>query len=65
MQNIFTKAFWLYAGERAIKTIAQSALALLAVNQTTIISVDLKGLVASAITAGIISLLTSIVSSPK
>ena len=65
MKNIFTKEFWLYAGERAVKTVAQTALAILAVNQTTIISIDLKGLAASAITAGLVSILTSIVGQPK
>lgn len=65
MQSIFTKNFWAYATERAIKTFAQTALAILAVNQTAIINVDLIGLLASAGTAAIVSLLTSIVSTPK
>lgn len=65
MQSIFTKRFWAYSTERAIKTFSQTALAMLAVNQTTIINVDIWGLLASAGTAAIVSLLTSIVSTPK
>lgn len=59
--NIFTKEFWSYAGERAIKTIAQTALATMAASELIgILNVDWVAVFSVASLAGIASLLTSI-----
>ncbi len=60
-----TGAFWGGAAERCIKTIAQSLLALLTVDAaTTVFNIDLRTAAGIALTAGAVSLLTSIVSAP-
>lgn len=54
-------AFWASAGDRAIKTVAQTALALLGTSQlVSVVSVDWAEIGGVAILAGILSLLTSI-----
>jgi hypothetical protein len=54
-------AFWASAGERAIKTVAQTALALLGTSQlVSVVSVDWAEIGGVAVLAGILSLLTSI-----
>lgn len=59
---MFTALFWKDAAERAIKTFAQAVLALLIVAPNTpVISFDWPTVLATAATAGVISLLTSIV----
>lgn len=58
-----TKAFWADAVERAVRTIAQAALALLTTNGTTLTNLDWVALLSAAGLAGLISLLTSIVAS--
>ena len=54
-----TKQFWKAAIIRAVKTIAQSAVAMIPA-AVTISSVDLKTVVGTATLAGVVSLLTSI-----
>jgi hypothetical protein len=54
-------AFWASAGERAIKTVAQTALALLGTSQlVSVVNVDWAEIGGVSILAGILSLLTSI-----
>jgi len=57
---VFTKAFWAYAGERAIKTVAQAALAVIGTGAVGILSVDWQGIASVSLMAGIISVLTSV-----
>jgi hypothetical protein len=60
---MWTKQFWKDAAERAIKTFAQALVAVFAVSQaTTVLNVDWKAALATAGTAVVVSLLTSIVS---
>lgn len=58
-----SKLFWMDAGERAVKTVAQTAVALLSASGISLLTLDWKGLVASVGLAGLLSLLTSIASS--
>lgn len=59
---MFTVQFWRAAAERALKTLAQSLIAVLAVGQTTILSVDWRQALAVAATATVLSVLTSVAS---
>lgn len=61
--SIWSTNFWKAAAERAIKTLAQTLIALLAVGQTTILTIDYKQAAAVAATATVLSILSSIVSS--
>ena len=58
---IFTAAFWAYAGERAIKTVAQSGLATLGAGVVGLFDVDWIAVGSIAALAGVVSLLTSVV----
>jgi hypothetical protein len=62
-QTMFTLAFWKDAAERAVKTFAQSLLALLTVG-ATITSIDWVSALEISATATVLSLLTSVVSLP-
>lgn len=57
---IWTKQFWLGALERAIKTVAQSLVAVLGVAGTGLLTVDWVAALSVAGAAGLASLLTSI-----
>lgn len=59
---MFTKAFWLDAGERAIKTFVQAFLSVFAVSGVTILNLDWKEALALSATAALGSILTSIIS---
>ena len=58
---MFTLEFWNYAGERAIKTLAQSALAYLGTGTVGLFEIDWTGLASVSLGAGLLSILTSIV----
>ena len=62
--TIFNKVFWADAAERALKTVAQSILSLWVVGDKvfSLLSVDWKQTLSVAAGAGVISLLTSIIS---
>lgn len=60
MSTIFNRRFARQAAERAIKTIAQSAAALLVGNGVGLLDVDWVGVLSIAGLAGVVSLLTSI-----
>ena len=54
------KKYWEYAGERAIKTVAQTALATIGVGAVGIFDVDWLNVGSVSALAGIMSLLTSV-----
>ena len=58
---MFTQKFWSYAGERAIKTVAQSALAFLGTGTVGLFTSDWYSLISVSLGAGLLSILTSIV----
>lgn len=60
--SIFTRKFWSYAGERAIKTVAQTAIAGITVTGVAgILDVAWIPVASTAALAGLVSLLTSFV----
>lgn len=58
---MFNLDFWNYAGERAIKTFAQTALAYLGTGAVGLLGIDFVGLFSLAGGAALLSILTSIV----
>jgi len=58
---MFTREFWSYAGERAIKTVAQAALAFLGTGTVGLFTIDWTSLASVSLGAGLLSILTSIV----
>ena len=58
---MFTLTFWSYAGERAIKTFAQTALAYLGTGAVGLFAVDFAALLSLAGGASLLSVLTSVV----
>lgn len=58
---MFTKDFLNYAGERAIKTVAQSAVAFLGTGTIGLFSIDWTSLASVSLGAGFLSILTSII----
>ena len=59
--KIFTLEFWRYAGERAIKTFAQAAIAALGAGSVGLFSIDYAALISVSAGAALLSVLTSIV----
>lgn len=57
---MFSLEFWSYAGERAIKTVAQSALAVLGSGTVGLFTVDWTNLLSVSLGAGLLSILTSV-----
>lgn len=62
---MFTKLFWKDATERAIKTIAQTMVAMLTAGATGLLTVDYINLFSVAGLAGVVSVLTSIASAAR
>ena len=62
---MFTRDFWVGAAERALKTVAQSVVAVLGVAGIGILSVDWVQTMSVAAAAGLASLLTSIADSDR
>ena len=64
MNTILTKKWWIAAGIRAIKTVAQTAVA--SIGTAAVLSVvDWKMVVSASVLAGILSLLTSLGGLPE
>jgi hypothetical protein len=57
-----TKAFWVASFERALKTTAQTAVAMLAGASLNILTVDWLAVISVAAGSGVLSILTSIAS---
>jgi threonine dehydrogenase-like Zn-dependent dehydrogenase len=60
MMKIFSLEFWSYAGERAIKTVAQSAIAVLGSGSIGLFAIDWVSLASVSLGAGLLSVLTSV-----
>lgn len=58
---MFTLEFWNYAGERAIKTVAQAAIAYLGTGTIGLFEIDWYSLASVSLGAGLLSILTSII----
>lgn len=58
---MFKLEFWSYAGERAIKTVAQAAIAFLGTGAVGLFTIDWTSLASVSLGAGFLSILTSIV----
>lgn len=63
--TILSPEFWSFAGERAIKTFAQAALATLGGGSIGLLAVDWVGVFSVSAGAAVLSILTSIVSKSK
>lgn len=57
---MFSLEFWNYAGERAIKTVAQAAIAYLGSGTIGLFSIDWAALASVSLGAGLLSVLTSV-----
>lgn len=64
MKKIFSKKWFKAAGVRALKTVAQTAIATIGTS-AVISSVDWKLVVSASILAGLVSILTSIAGLPE
>lgn len=64
MKNVFTKEWWIAAGIRAIKTVAQAAIATIGVS-AVMQDVNWLAVGSASLLSGILSLLTSISGLPE
>lgn len=65
MSALTTQKFWKKTTERAVKTVAQILLVTAGFDQTSLLDVNWIGALALAGSAGVASILTSIVSAPS
>jgi len=59
------KLYWAFAGERAVKTVAQVALATIGIGAIGLLDVDWVQVASVAALAGVMSLLTSVLTYDK
>ncbi len=59
------KQWWKAAGVRALKTVCQTAVALLGTGSVGMLDVDWLGVLSASVLAGIISVLTSLAGLPE
>jgi len=59
---LFTLDFWNYASERAIKTVAQAAIAFIGTGSIGLFEVDWVSMASVSLGAGFLSILTSVAS---
>jgi hypothetical protein len=62
MMKFFSFEFWSYAGERSVKTVAQAALAFLGSGSIGLFTIDWVSLASVSLGAGLLSILTSVIS---
>ena len=60
--KFFSLSFWSYAGERSVKTVAQAALAFLGSGSIGLFTIDWVSLASVSLGAGLLSILTSVIS---
>lgn len=60
MSKLVTRSFWQSAGERAVKTAAQAALATIGADSLDALSVDWVGIASVSLGGAVLSLLTSL-----
>lgn len=60
--KFFSIEFWSYAGERALKTVAQAAIAFLGSGSIGLFAIDWVSLASVSLGAGLLSVLTSVIS---
>ena len=60
--HLWTKTFWIATAERAIKTFAQAAVAILTAGATGLLEVDWAGVASASALAALVSVLTSVAS---
>lgn len=65
MDQLKKMKWWKAAGTRAIKTVAQSALALIGTNAIGVTDVNWVAVASAAALAGVVSLLTSLAGLPE
>ena len=65
MDQLKSKQWWKAAGTRCLKTIAQSALALIGTNAIGVTDVNWAAVASAAALAGVVSLLTSLAGLPE
>jgi len=65
MDQLKNKKWWKAAGTRCIKTVAQSALALIGTNAIGVTDVNWVAVASAAALAGVVSLLTSLAGLPE
>lgn len=65
MNNLMNKEWWIAAGTRALKTVCQTAVALIGTGAIGILDVDWVSVASASVLAGIVSILTSIAGLPE
>jgi hypothetical protein len=65
MDQLINMKWWKAAGTRAIKTVAQSAVALIGTNAIGVTDVNWVAVASAAALAGVVSLLTSLAGLPE
>jgi len=63
--KLFSKEFGIYAGERAVKTLFQTFLALVGGQQLQVFDADWGSLIGLSLGAGLLSVATSVVTKAK
>lgn len=65
MEHLTDKKWWQAAGTRAVKTVAQTAIAIIGTSATTINEVNWSAVMGASLLSGLLSLLTSLNGLPE